>query len=390
MATKRGNGIYYVQRTFQGVGKIYRSIHTRKKGRAQARERVLVSLHQQGRGELVRAFDDGEVSIQKLEEYFETGRIHELAGELRRKDSSLAEACEAVLGHKEPDVKASTLERYRTGLDHFKEFAGQDATVRDVLTEESIQGFKKHRLNEGVAEQTVNNDLGAVSILITHAMKKGWIDERPEIKRFEYKARIRWLEAGQLADYLDTLRPAFRPQMELLLGTGMRLGESEKLRVCDLRLGKEDKRAMVEDSKTANGVRTVFIPAWAAETVESHIEEHGLSGTDGIFQIDRRAVQAEHNRACDEAGIPDYTIHDHRHTAAVHLARAGMPLHLLQQQLGHKDIEMTMKYSRFHPDYADVVGYFNRVGDRLGLSEADASNNNPNNTPSTEAALAAD
>lgn len=222
-----------------------------------------------------------------------------------------------------------------------------------------------------------NNDLSAVSILATYATRKGWIDERPEIKRFSYKARIRWLDRDELAVYLASLRPAFAVQMQLLVGTGMRLGESEGLRVCDLRFGNGDSRAMIEDAKTSTGVRTVFVPSSAAEAVADHVAEHNLSGTDRVFEIERRTVQKEHNRACKLAGIPEYTIHDHRHTAAVHLARVRMPLHLLQQQLGHKNIEMTMKYSRFHPNYSDVAGCFDRVDERMGLG----ANNNPNNTP---------
>jgi len=67
------------------------------------------------------------------------------------------------------------------------------------------------------------------------------------------------------------------------------------------------------------------------------------------------------------AGIHDYTIHDHRHTCAVSLVRAEMPLNLVQRQLGHKNIQMTMRYADFHPDYGDLVLYLDRVADRLGL-----------------------
>jgi len=45
-----------------------------------------------------------------------------------------------------------------------------------------------------------------------------------------------------------------------------------------------------------------------------------------------------------------------------------MPLHLLQQQLGHANINQTMPYARFHPDYSDVGEYFDRVALRFGLS----------------------
>lgn len=51
MATRRKN-TYYVQRRFAGVGKLYRSLHTDRKGLADARENMLAAIHQQGHYEL--------------------------------------------------------------------------------------------------------------------------------------------------------------------------------------------------------------------------------------------------------------------------------------------------------------------------------------------------
>jgi hypothetical protein len=44
-----------------------------------------------------------------------------------------------------------------------------------------------------------------------------------------------------------------------------------------------------------------------------------------------------------------------------------MPLHLLQQQLGHANISQTMRYAQFHLSYSDVADYFDRVSESLGL-----------------------
>ena len=37
---------------------------------------------------------------------------------------------------------------------------------------------------------------------------------------------------------------------------------------------------------------------------------------------------------------------------------------------------MTMRYARFHPDYADVAGYFDRVAATLGLTPASNTSGN--------------
>lgn len=374
MPFQRDHGTYYMKRTLDGFGQVYRSLRTDRKALARTREDMIRTLAKGQHREAVRLWLEGEISLSELQEAYETSKIPSFLEDLQRQDETLARASKAALRDKAPDVKDSTHRRYTTGLTHFRNFCGDEAELRECLTTDQVQEFKAWRLEE-VAEQTVNNDLGAVSILVTYAKRQGWIDERPKIKRFPYKVRIRYLDPEKYRAYISALRPAFRPLMNLLIGTGMRLGEAEALRVSDLRLGNGEARAEVKDAKTASGIRSVFVPCWAADVVEAHIEEQGRTGRDHIFPFARRTTQKEHNRTCNavtesseaKVVIDDYTIHDHRHTAAVALARAGMPLHLLQRQLGHASIDQTMKYARFHPDYSDVSPYFDRMGERFGV-----------------------
>lgn len=388
MPTQRKNERYYVKRSFPGIGQIYRSLHTDRLGIARRREEALLSLHRQGHHDVLRAFLEGRVSIQAIQEAHETGRVPDLEADLRRGSATLADACEAFLAHHRPSVKVSTWKRYRCSLNHLRAFHGDGANVAAVLSADAVQKFRGHRLDLGRARETVNNDIIAVSALCTYAVTKGWVDERPEraFKQFDYEARDRWIDGNELDLYLTALRPAFKVQMMLLVGTGMRLGESEGLRVCDLRLG--EGRVVIRRSKTSAGVRNVFVPPWVAEALTGHIAEHSLSGADRLFPIARRTVRGEHNRACKLAGIPDYRIHDHRHTAAVQLARAGLPLDHLQKQLGHEKLDMTMRYANYHPDYTDVAEFFERAGDRLGCGSGNRTGNTPSEASAEKVASA--
>jgi len=371
MATKRGK-IWYTKRAYPGVGKMEKSLHTRSKSRAEHLEGILERLPSQGHTDLLRAFECGQVSVHRIAEHWDSGRIHDLAQDLRTESMTLGGAVDAALAWKEPDVAESTHERYTTGLEHFTAHVGADVDVAEALHVDKLQSFKAARL-KAVSKNTVNNDLCAVSVLASYAVMKGLIAERPMIKRYAYTTRIKYLEKAEIAAYMAAIRRPFRCQQLLLLSTGMRLGESEALRVCDVRDGHSEMRLSILDSKTETGVRSVFVPPWVAEALHSHMEGEGLSGKDQLFKMKRRTVQAEHDRACDLVGIYEYTIHDHRHTAAVALARAGIPLQILQRQLGHKHIDMTMKYATFHPDYADVAPHFERMGRMLGLYSTSVS-----------------
>ena len=364
MPKKRGN-VWYTKRTYPPLGKIEKSLRTGSKQRAEYIEGILLQLASRGHTEVLRAFSDGLVSPQEVVEAWDSQQMHGLAQRLRRKSATLEDAINDALEWKKPDVAGSTYERYVTGLDHFKKHAGARTDVSDALAMEITQSFKGKRL-EAVSSNTVNNDLGAVSILASYALLRGWISERPRIKRSPHKVRVKWLEA-QVKAYFGALRPGYRTQQLLLISTGLRLGESEALRKLDVREDGGGMRLGVTGSKTEDGVRTVYVPPWAAKALHEHIRQGDLSETDRLFTLKRRGVQTEHDRACAESGIHEYTIHDHRHTAAVALARAGMPLHLLQKQLGHKHIEMTMKYAEFHPSYNDVAPHFEQMGALLGL-----------------------
>jgi integrase len=51
------------------------------------------------------------------------------------------------------------------------------------------------------------------------------------------------------------------------------------------------------------------------------------------------------------ARVKDYTWHDNRHTFASRLAMAGVDLRTVAQLMGHRSIQMTMRYSHLAPDH---------------------------------------
>jgi site-specific recombinase XerD len=74
-------------------------------------------------------------------------------------------------------------------------------------------------------------------------------------------------------------------------------------------------------------------------------------------------IRAAFQGACRRAGIEDFHFHDLRHTFASHLVMKGVPLKVVQELLGHKDIKTTMRYAHLAPGYLEAgVNSLNDLG----------------------------
>lgn len=211
---------------------------------------------------------------------------------------------------------------------------------------------------------TVQSYLMAMSALLTFAkLELGWITINPMLDVPKPKIRnerVRWLTDDERKAILKACaspsrHPYLYPFVLLAVSTAMRRGEIE-----GLRWGWIDfQRGIISVPDTKNGdPRAVFLTGRAYQTLLEMSKVRRID-TDLVFaRKDGRKhilLDKQWQKARKEAGIPDFRLHDLRHTAATYLLQSNASLVELSALLGHRSIQMVKRYAHLSDSHAHEV-----------------------------------
>ncbi len=133
--------------------------------------------------------------------------------------------------------------------------------------------------------------------------------------------------------------------LELLYGSGLRVGEITLIKWEDIDLSERWVRIFGKGSKE----RIVPIGSYSVRALEKWRAELG-NGTEHVFpggedgHISERTVNRIVKRAARGAGIAGVTPHMLRHSFATHMLEGGATLRVLQDLLGHESLLTTQRY----------------------------------------------
>ncbi|WP_419810825.1 tyrosine-type recombinase/integrase [Bacterioplanoides sp.] len=134
-----------------------------------------------------------------------------------------------------------------------------------------------------------------------------------------------------------------RDFLMILLDTGMRRGEVERLRVGDI---AEKDLLILERFTTKNGdARSVVLTPRTQKMVARRAK--GKKPHEKLFPINTNTIRHRFDRIKDAAQLPkEIVMHSLRHTFASRLARTGkVSLYDLKEMLGHRSIQATQIYA---------------------------------------------
>jgi integrase/recombinase XerC len=164
--------------------------------------------------------------------------------------------------------------------------------------------------------------------------------------------------AAVAADDNDPIHQRDRAALELLYGTGIRVGELVGLDVDDVDLGsnvlrvvgKGDKERRVPFGLPARRAVTEWLELGRPRLVTAQSGPALLLGRRG-GRADQRQVRAVvHELLRHVPDAPDLGPHGLRHSAATHLLEGGADLRMVQELLGHASLATTQLYTHVSVD----------------------------------------
>ena len=237
-------------------------------------------------------------------------------------------------------------------------FFGPSIALRQ-LSSEKIAQYEEQRITQ-VSAWTVRNELTVLRHLLRLAHRKwGYLDRVPEIELPKApRGRTRFLTEDEIARLLNACTVSKNQHLgaivTLAIHTGMRKNEILKLTWERVDLAKDlgfNARVTLYDTK--NGEPRGVPLNNAAIAALRGIEPDPAKRTGAVFKrrdgSDWGQMRTAFEKAVERAGLPDFRFHDLRHTAASHLAMRGRPLKEIQEVLGHKSFNMTLRYAHLSP-----------------------------------------
>jgi integrase len=257
-------------------------------------------------------------------------------------------------------LRDRSMDRYASSWKQLWAVVPETAKLKD-LTQELVSDFKRHRANQAeelgksLSPATLNRDLAALGAFLSWcAEEKGLLVTRPVMKyQRESKGRIRWLTIAELSAFKQRCPDQWWPLFALLFGTGMSISEALGLRRTDVNLitrrvslHEEYGRKLKRDSRA----RELSLPESLVPILEAWFARSSVEQDDRVFPFTYWPARKAWAATCKAAEIFGATIHDARHTFAVHAVQNGVPEARLQKLLGHSHAGTTRRYAMHSPE----------------------------------------
>ena len=241
--------------------------------------------------------------------------------------------CKQVAGVVEDSLYEAALT-----LRHFERLVGQCNSKQ--ITQNTIDKFILERGNE-VVRPTLNKDIRNLKAFINWCRENRYVNGEIKIRQLKEDERpVKSLNSIQIRNLLMASAPYKTLRMRILfsLGTGLRRGDIESLRVSDVDFENSNITTRSKKTRKSIGSRPVPVPVMAE--LKKYVcvldaEQEKL--------FNDRFNQYRWEKIRKKVGLGDLKFHDLRKTFASILAQNGISTAVIQKQLEHSSPDLTNK-----------------------------------------------
>jgi site-specific recombinase XerD len=297
---------------------------------------------------------DGKLRREKVGRKSDAIDLFRKRTEERRKGIKLPENLRAVgikFGALCDDILKFSLAHHRDQ----RNILGRLARIRPDFDDREAGSIKPQEIDDWLTRNTKtsatsNRYRALFSLIFREALKNGKVASNPARlvqQKHEDNAVIRWLTDEEENSLRAVIPPAHLPELDISLGTGMRLSEQYELTWNQIDFVRREVRLTKTKNNSGRSIPMNASVEGAFKEIRSRLAT--VKRTGKVFAESKRVWWED---AVAKSGVVHYRWHDNRHTFCSRLAMRGINLKVIQTLAGHKTISMTARYA--HLDDASL------------------------------------
>lgn len=270
---------------------------------------------------------------------------------------TLESARDEFVNHLKKKGRASaTILAYGKDIEQLVSFVkGRNKSALKDITTEDIEAFKEDLKVNKYTAKSISRKINSIKSFFRFLKTDQVIVDNPasQVSHPKYEvAPPRILSKMEYRALRDAARDDERLSaiIELLLQTGMRIGELASLTLEDVALDK--KQLQIKAYESHNG-RVIPLTEAASKAIEDYLKVRPKTKEKTLFVTKTgnpflvRNIRTAIDRYFELGGIEGVKVNDLRHTFIAQQLSAGTPLVYVSKLVGHKRLSTTEKYLKF-------------------------------------------
>ncbi|MFZ6035422.1 MAG: tyrosine-type recombinase/integrase [Patescibacteria group bacterium] len=244
-----------------------------------------------------------------------------------------------------------TIVAYKKDLEQFSGYL-TSIDIQDIreVKKENIDGFINKLIADSYTKKSASRKLNSIRTFFRYLKNEGVIEQNPSLdvshpKYVQSPPRIfTKLEYRALRDFAKE-DPRTYALVEILLQTGIKIGELANLRVGDI---KEDKLYIRPYGKTPG--RDIPLNKAVKKAIDDYANTRSQSKDDHLFvtrtgnSLLIRNIRQIISRCFREIGIENATVNDLRNTFIAHQLKNGTSVEYIARLVGHRRLSSTERF----------------------------------------------